>query len=174
MKPMLNRILSLLAVCCLLLGASQNADAQKKNKYKYKEARNYEVVMLGVGSDGTKVFKIYATDRTVEKAIALAKMAAIEVTLFRGLPARGTIAATPRLCDAATREAHAEYFEEFFQSGGRYLQYLNVTTDGIPSGQDRLKVKGGYKVGLGVQVLYDNLREDLEADGIIRPMDYGF
>lgn len=170
MKTLLTWVTTLI----LFLGLIQPIDARKKEKYKYKEARNYEVVMLGVGSDGTKVFKIYATDKNVERAIALAKMAAIEVTLFRGLPARGSIAATPRLVDNATLQANEDYFDTFFESGGRYLQYLNVTTDGMPSGQDRLKVKGGYKVGLSVQVLYDNLRQDLEADGIIKSMTYGF
>lgn len=169
----MKTLLAWVTTLILFLGLAQSVDARKE-KYRYKEARNYEVVMLGVGSDGTKVFKIFATDKNVERAIALAKMAAIEVTLFRGLPARGSVAATPRLVDNATREANLEYFEEFFESGGRYLQYLNVTTDGIPSGQDRLKVKGGYKVGISVQVLYDNLRKDLEADGIIKSLNYGF
>lgn len=170
----MKRFLAWMTVVCLFLGCIQSVDARKKEKYKYNEARNYEVVMLGVGSDGTKVFKIYATEKNVERAIALAKKAAIEVTLFRGLPAKGSIAATPRLVDNQTREANADYFDTFFESGGRYLQYLNVTTDGVPSGQDRLKIKGGYKVGLSVQVLYDNLRSDLEADGIIKSLNYGF
>ena len=170
----MKTFLTWLTAICLFLGCTQSMDARKKEKYRYKEARNYEVVMLGVGSDGTKVFKIYATDKNVERAIALAKMAAIEVTLFRGLPGGSGIAETPRLVDGATREANLDYFDTFFESGGRYLQYLNVTTDGMPSVQDRLKIKGGYKVGLSVQVLYDNLRKDLEADGIIKSLNYGF
>ena len=74
MKTLLTWVTTLI----LFLGLIQPVDARKKEKYKYKEARNYEVVMLGVGSDGTKVFKIYATDKNVERAIALAKMAAEE------------------------------------------------------------------------------------------------
>lgn len=146
-------------------------DAQR---YKYKTSRNNEVVMLGVGADGTKAFKIYSTARKVEKAIALAKKEAVEICIFKGLPASGTISETPALCDRETEQQNAKYFQEFFTPGGRYLDYVNITTDGYPSGQDRLKIKGGYKVGLMVQILYENLRKDLEKDNIIKPLNYGF
>ncbi len=154
-----------------LISATHIADAQN---YKYKTSRNYEIQMLGIGSDGTKVFKIFATAKNVEKAIALCKKAAVEVCIFRGLPASGSINATPALCDSKTESEKGEYFEKFFTPGGAYLNYVNITTDGVPSGQDRLKIKGGYKVGLMVQIMYDNLRQDLEKDGVIKSLNYGF
>jgi hypothetical protein len=49
-----------------------------------------------------------------------------------------------------------------------------MTTDGIPSGQDRRKVKGGYKVAIYVQVMFDNLKHKLEADGIAKKLNSGF
>lgn len=49
-----------------------------------------------------------------------------------------------------------------------------MTTDGVPSGQDRLKVKKGYKVAIYVQVMFDNLRKKLEADGIVKSLSSGF
>lgn len=143
-------------------------------KYTYKSSRNYEIAMIGVGADGTKVFKIYTTARTVEKAIALGKKVAVEMCIFRGLPASGTINATPAICDRDAEEKNEDYFESFFTPGGKYLNYVNLTNDGFPSGQDRLKVKGGYKVGLTVQILFDNLRSDLEKDGIAKGLNYGF
>lgn len=143
-------------------------------KYTYKSSRNYEIAMVGVGSDGTKVFKIYTTAKSVEKAIALGKKVAVEMCIFNGLPSSGTISATPAICDRESEEKNEEYFEDFFTPGGKYLKYINLTNDGIPSGQDRLKVKGGYKVGLTVQILYDNLRSDLEKDGIAKGLSYGF
>ena len=48
-----------------------------------------------------------------------------------------------------------------------------MTTDGVPSGQDRMKIKGGYKVAIYVQVMYDNLRDKMEADGIVRKRSTG-
>ncbi len=165
------RIIKSLLIATLVFITACGVSAQK---YKYKTSRNYEVVMLGVGTDGTKAFQIYTTEKSVEKAIALAKKAAVEICIFKGLPSAGTVSATPAMCDYSTEEQHSDYFEEFFTPGGQYLRYVNITTDGVPSGQDRLKVKGGYKVGLKVQILYDDLRRDLEKAGIVKPLDYGF
>ncbi|HPI71653.1 MAG TPA: hypothetical protein PLF99_10010, partial [Tenuifilaceae bacterium] len=84
-------------------------------------------------------------------------------------------AATPAiLTDPNASEKHADYFETFFSPGGKYLQFITMTTDGMPSGQDRLKMKTGYKVAIYVQVMYDALRKQLEADGIARRLDAGF
>lgn len=165
------KLSKLLLISLLLLGSVFSVQAQK---YTYKSSRNYEIAMLGVGTDGTKVFKIYTTAKNVEKAIALGKKVAVEMCIFRGLPSAGTVNATPALCDRENEEKHVDYFEEFFTPGGRYLNYINLTSDGYPSDQDRLKVKGGYKVGLTVQIMYDNLRSDLEKDGIIKGLSYGF
>lgn len=151
----------------MILLVSITATAQK---YTYKTARNYEIQMLGVGTDGTKTFKIYATEKTVEKAIALAKKAAVEVTMFRGLPSAGNISATPALCDSKTEEANTAYFEEFFTPGGKYLRYVNITSDGRIQDEDKIKIKRAWKVGLVVQIMYDNLRKDLEADKIIKSL----
>ena len=67
-----------------------------------------------------------------------------------------------------------EYFEKFFAPGGAYLGFVNMTTDGIPTGQDRLKVKGGYKVALYIQVMFDNLKNKLEQDGLKKKLSAGF
>jgi hypothetical protein len=167
---------NLLIIALIFMFSSNVIDGQnrKSQKYTYKSSRNYEIVMLGVGSDGTKVFKIFATEKKVEKAIALAKKAAVEMCIFRGLPASGTISGTPALCTSEDEEKNQDFFDEFFTPGGKYLNYVNITNDGYPSGQDRLKIKGGYKVGLTVQVLYDNLRGDLEREGVVKPLNYGF
>lgn len=165
------KFLKLFTIIAFLFASVVGVNAQK---YRYKTSRNNEVVMLGVGSDGTKVFKIYTTAKNVEKAIALAKKEAVEICIFKGLPGAGTVAQTPAMCDYANEEKHAEFFETFFTPGGQYLRYVNMTTDGVPSGQDRLKIKGGYKVGLKVQILYDDLRKDLEKAGVIKGLSYGF
>lgn len=165
------KLLKLLMLTAFLFAPVLGANAQR---YTYKSSRNYEIAMIGVGTDGTKVFKIYATDKNVEKAIALCKKVAVEMCIFRGLPSAGTISATPAMCDRDCEEKNAAYFEKFFTPGGQYLNYINLTSDGYPSGQDRLKVKGGYKVGLTVQIMYDNLRSDLEKDGVIKGLSYGF
>lgn len=165
------RIFKFILIVILCFVSISKIDAQQ---YKYKSSRNNEVLMLGVGANGTKVFKIYSTARKVEDAIALAKKEAVEICLFVGLPAGTNIQKTPPICNASVEQEHAEFFEDFFAPGGKYLRYINLTTDGLPSAQDRLKVKRAYMVGLTVQILYDNLKRDLEEEGIIKGLSQGF
>ena len=86
------RIITALVLCALFCAPIY------AQKYTVRNSGNYEVVTLGVGADGTKIFKIYVTEKTERKAIPLAKKAAIEVCVFRGLPATSTVSATPALC----------------------------------------------------------------------------
>lgn len=155
--------------CCHVLYSS--GQSRKERRQLFDSTTNYEVQILGVGQDGTKVFKIWAFGKKPDEAIMHAKQLAVRACLFRGLPGSGETNATPAICETGAETAHAGFFDTFFNIGGAYLNYVNITTDGIPSGQDRLKVKGGYKIGLKVQVLYDNLRKAMEKEGIAKRMD---
>lgn len=159
---------------------THSAEAQKKVKRKdrkahYNSSYNYEVQIMGVGQDGTKVMKVWGYGKRVEDAIIEAKANAVASVIFRGIPGGHGAAATPAiLTDPNAGDVHADYFENFFAPGGKYLNFINMTTDGMPSGQDRLKIKSGYKVAIYAQVLYDALRKQLEADGVARRLDSGF
>jgi hypothetical protein len=169
----MNKII--LALLSLLMVVGANAQKRKERKVLFGSSYNYEVLVLGVGQDGTKVFKVYGFGKKVDAAIAQAKKNAVAACIFRGLPGANGAAPTPAICsNPNAEEDNLDYFTNFFATGGKYLQYINLTTDGMPSGQDRLKVKGGYKVGISVQVLYDKLRKDLEAAGIARGLSSGF
>lgn len=161
---------SVFKILCLaaMLSIAYSSDAQN---YTMKNSKNYEVVNLGVATDGTKLIKVYATHKNKNKAIAEAKKAAIEVVIFSGIPSAGTVSGTPALCSIADEQKNASFFEKFFEPGGQFLRYVNITSDNDP---DITKVKGGYKVGIVVQVLYDNLRKDLESAGIAKSLSYGF
>lgn len=143
-------------------------------RYMARNSRNYEVVTLGVATDGTKAIKIYVTEKNKSKAIALAKKAAVEVCIFRGLPSAGTVSGTPALVSGSAESEFADYFEEFFAPGGKYLRYVNITSEGAIPEEDIIKVKGGVKVGVVVQIMYDNLRNDLQKDNIVKSLNYGF
>ena len=166
----------LLLLSLVLLPPDSYGQSRKERKQLFNSTTNYEIQMLGVGQDGTKVFKIWAYGKNVDAAIVTAKMQAVRACLFRGLPGSGHTSASPAICDggAAAEQQHADFFRTFFATGGNYLNYVNITTDGVPSGQDRLKVKGGYKVGLKVQVLYNNLRKAMEQEGFAKKLDYLF
>jgi len=169
-------------VSLLLLGvmfysnvSSQERYSRKERKAHYSSNYNYEVQISGVGQVGTKVMKVWGYGKRVEDAIIEAKMNAVASAIFKGIPGGQGAAATPAiLTDPNASEKHADYFETFFSPGGKYLQFITMTTDGMPSGQDRLKMKTGYKVAIYVQVMYDALRKQLETDGIARRLDAGF
>jgi hypothetical protein len=170
----LSFILALLFVFTGFANA-QERHSRKEMKAHYNSNYNYEVQIMGVGQDGTKVMKVWGYGKRVEDAIIEAKMNAVASVIFKGIPGGHGAAATPALLtDPNAGEKHAAYFETFFSPGGKYLQFLTMTTDGMPSGQDRLSIKKGYKVAIYAQVMYDALRKQLEADGIARRLDSGF
>jgi len=166
-------ILSLLGI--ILIPGMLNAQTRKERKILYHSQYNYEIEPVGVGTDGTKVFKVWGVGKNVNEAIMKAKADAVAACIFKGLTGGAGSAPTPPIITEPNAEnKYADYFETFFAVGGKYLQYIAVTTDGDPSGQDRLKLKKGYKVAIYVQVMYDALRRQLEADKIARRLDQGF
>ena len=152
-----------------------NAQTRKERKILYNSKYNYEIESLGVGQDGTKVFKIWGYGSTVGEAVMSAKADAVAACIFKGLTGGAGAAPTPPICSEPNIEVtKSDYFEKFFELGGKYLQYVAITNDGNPAGADRLKIKKGFKVAIYVQVMYDALRRQLEADGIARRLDSGF
>ncbi|MEY1638294.1 hypothetical protein [Tenuifilum osseticum] len=171
-KVLLSIAVTVLAVVMIL---PANAQTRKERKILWNSQYNYEIEPVGVGQDGTKVFKVWGYGKDVGAAVMNAKEAAVAACIFKGLPGGGGSAPTPPICSQPNAEQiHADYFEKFFEVGGKYLQYIAVTNDADPSGEDRIKMKKGYKVAIYVQVMYDALRKQLEADGIARRLDSGF
>lgn len=171
-KVLLSIAVTVLAVVMFL---PANAQTRKERKILWNSQYNYEIEPVGVGQDGTKVFKVWGYGKDVGSAVMNAKEAAVAACIFKGLPGGAGSAPTPPICSQPNAEQiHANYFENFFQVGGKFLQYIAVTNDADPSGEDRIKMKKGYKVAIYVQVMYDALRKQLEADGIARRLDSGF
>jgi hypothetical protein len=173
------RYFSFLMILIFTVGQTtiaQERYSRREKKAHYSSNYNYEVQIMGVGQDGTKVMKVWGFGKRVEDAIIEAKMNAVASVIFKGIPGGHGAAATPAiLTDPNAGDKHAEYFENFFSHGGKYLQYITMTTDGMPSGQDRLKIdRKTYKVAIYAQVMYDALRKQLETDGIARSLSTGF
>lgn len=131
----------------------------------------YEVSTVAVGQNGTKSLKVWGYGKKIDKAIEQAKKNAVHACLFRGCPGAANARETPAIFKLQGSEQvsidNFEYFYDFFEENGDYIAFVNVTTEGIPSGQDRRQVKGGYKVCISVQVMYDNLRDKMKRDGIL-------
>lgn len=136
---------------------------------------SYEITTEKVGVEGTKFVKVWGFGKTVDKAVMAAKRNAVHACLFRGLPGGPNANATPAICkDPNAFDNNVKYFEAFFAPEGDYLKFVNLTTDGVPSGQDKRKIKGGYKCALYIQVMFDNLKRQMEADGIVKKLSTGF
>ncbi len=151
---------------------------------------NYEAKALGQGKEGTVILKVYSYGYTVDNAIERAKMDAVHAILFKGIP--GSNLARPMVKDG--REAHKEYFDNFFglyyvKAGKRtmidpldlskvfnapYKLYVQLSNDGSVSASDTFRVGNKYKAGVVVSVNIKELRKKLEKDRIINSLHSGF
>ena len=157
------------------LSAASCAAQNQERRQSFKSWDNYDITTDKVGVDGTKFVKVWGFGKNADAAVMAANRNAVHACIFRGLPGSATAMSTPPICpNPDTFAAHEDYFESFFAPGGPYLAYVSMTTDGVPSGTDKRKVKGGYKCGIYVQVMYDNLKRKLEADGVARKLSSGF
>jgi len=178
MKKM-TKYLFLMTAFVLMAASVSNAQSRNKvRKMEYNSSYNYEVATVAVGVDGTKLVKVWGYGKKPEDAVRNAKKLAVACAIFRGFPAasNGAAATTPAIVtDKNASEKHAEFFENFFAPGGKYLQYVNLSTDAPPSGSDRIKVnKKTYKCGVVVSIAFDELRKYLEQEGIARSLNSGF
>jgi len=159
----------------LMIVFTSQTFAQRAIRKMLKSPYNYEVESLGVGQDGTKLVKIWGYSKKAHVAVMEAERNAVAAAIFRGYPAGNGAAATPALCsDHSCFENNRKFFDEFFKPGGKYLQFVNRTNDGMPGGRDRIKMKKGYKVAVKASVAHRNLREYLEQEGLIKSLDSGF
>ncbi len=146
---------------------------------------NYETESMEQGEKGTVMFKVYSYGKSVEDAVQRAKMDAVHAVLFKGIP--GSNVEDPLVKDQAeAQKKHTKFFKEFFgvelldkrvrEKGGvrygpksaDYRLYVERSGDGSISPEDRVKVDGGYKVGVPVSVNHSRLRKRLEKEGIVK------
>lgn len=155
-------------------------DAQTRHKVRkmeYNSKYNYEVATLAVGVDGTKLVKVWGYGKKAEDAIRHAKELGVACALFHGFPAgsNGSAAPTPAIIkSAAEPEAHQDYFDNFFAPGGQYLQYVNLSDNGPSSDRVKDKTTKMYKVGVVMSIAYDELRKEMERQGIAKGLNSGF
>ncbi len=171
-------IRSILWVILLIAVTTNIALAGKPRTVKtiFDSSYPYEIHPIEVGIEGTKYVKVWGVGKSVELAIESAKRQAVAAAIFGGIPGREPeILATPALCNASNAyQDHSSYFDSLFYDDNTYLKFVESTSNAAPSGLDRLKVKGGYKVGIKVQIYHSALRQQLEKDNIIRSLNYGF
>ena len=74
----------------------------------------------------------------------------------------------------ALEQEKAEFFDQFFAECGKYMKFVSISSDVEVAAEDIMKVGKEYKIGVVVSVMYDLLRKDLEAAGIIKGLSSGF
>jgi hypothetical protein len=155
-----------------LIAFSVNAQSKKKKQTAGWIASNYEVECIGTGMDGTQLVKVWGYGKKPDDAIVEAKRNAVHAMLFKGIYAgKAGCATKPIVTEANAQQKYSDYFESFFANGGKYLQFISLSGEGV---QDRVKVGKQYKVAINVSVMHSALRKELESAGIIKSLGGGF
>lgn len=162
----------------LIIGSSVavHAQAQKKADRQTREWR-YEVQCAGVGADGTKLLKVFSYSKKPTVATEQSKKNAVHAMIFQGAvgnSSAGCPTIKPLTTNPALEQEKADFFDDFFAEGGKYMKFVTLSNDGAVGAEDRMKVGKEYKIGVVVSVMYDQLRKDLEAAGIIKGLSSGF
>lgn len=137
--------------------------------------RQYEVVTLGVGNDGTYLIKVTDYFRTTDENIYIdgLKKDAVHCVIYSGIPAGNGSMKQPALMTNDTRiDGNEVALNNFFEQK-LYLNYINSV---INSSKTIVKIKGSkdYRISVGISVNKDDLRKYLVDNGIIKPLDYLF
>lgn len=162
----------------LALSASFGGFAQKRaNKKADKQMREwrYEMECAGIGQDGTYLIKVWSFSKKPAVAAEHAKKNAVHGVIFKGFTgAQGCTGQKALTSDVNLEQEKADFFDPFFDEGGKYMKFVNCTSDGVPDANSCIKVGKEYKVGIIVSVAKDALRKDLEQAGIIKGLSSGF
>lgn len=162
--------LNLLLTVIFIISITDLSVAQFRKEFRalWASDKSYEVTVVGIGADGTKLLKVWGYARNKNEAKIDAKKNAVAACLFKGAVGSREKNVKPILPDSRTADAHEAYFNKFFEMGGQYLQYVGLTNDA--TGKDIVKMRKGYKVGIVVSVMYDALRKEMERQGIVKKL----
>ncbi len=148
------------------------AQARAKAERATREWR-YEIECAGTGADGTYLIKVWSYSKKTKVAIEQVKKNAVHGIVFKGFAGagQGCTSQRPLTNNPALEQERADFFDDFFDDGGKFMKFVTASGDG---NAEVLKVGKEYKVGVVVSVLKDQLRKDLEAAGIIKGLSSGF
>lgn len=168
-------IITLALILISSLTFAQSAGRQKRADRATREWR-YEVECAGIGKDGMYLIKVWSYSKNPKVAVTQAKKNAIHGVIFKGFSGggQGCTSQRPLASSPGIEEEKADFFDPFFEEGGKFMKYVSESGDGNVDAGDRVKVGKEYKIGVLVSVSKDALRKDLEAAGIIKGLTSGF
>ena len=157
---------------CALCAVVMTFTAQGK-KYKFTFAPPYDIEQVRVAQQGTKFVQSWALDKNADKAIIQAKQNAVAAMLFTGIAPNDVMGAgvIPPLFPqgSAAYEQHKDFFDKFFQQG-EFLKYALDVNSTYPTGQNNVQTPNGRRVGVYLQLMYDDLRRLLIQENMIKAM----
>jgi len=147
---------------------------QRKADRDTREWR-YEIEAVRTGVTGTYLLKVWSYSKSPDVAIDQAKKNAVHGVVFRGFAGKSGVEGKPPLVSSPDLEIEkADFFNPFFDDGGKYMKFVSLTNDGAVAAEDRFRVGKEFKIGVLVSVNVGELRKDLEAAGIVRSLNAGF
>lgn len=154
----MKRTCLLLTICILALASALA-----------KGLPEYEISPTGTtGVSGTYNVTVSVLSKSNKLSDEEIKACAVHGVLFRGIPAvTGYSAQKPLAGNASAEAEHSAFYESFFGNGGRAASYGSII------GGQRQVVKTGkmYRTTATVSVNKDQLRKDLENEGVIKSLN---
>jgi hypothetical protein len=154
------------------------AQSKKNRKDADKEtaAWRYEIEAVGTGVQGSYQVKVWSYSKKPQVAMEQAKKNAVHGIVFKGFPSNGRVQGQKALVQNPNLEKEqTKFFEDFFETGQKYLKFVTLANNGAIGPGDRIKIsKKEYKIGVVVSVNVAALRKDLEASGIVKGLGSGF
>jgi len=168
------KILGLLVAGFMTIATFTNVAGQARAKAeKATREWRYELECVSTGADGSYLIKVWSYSKKPAVALEQVKKNAVHGIVFKGFNGggQGCVTQRPLTNNPALEQERADYFDDFFDDGGKFMKFVSSSGDGTPEVQ---KVGKEFKVGVVVSVLKDQLRKDLEAAGIIKGLSSGF
>ncbi len=168
------KVVLLIAVFISIAVTMAHAQAKKKAN-KDTENWRYEIECVSVGASGSYLVKVWSYSKKPVVAIEQAKKNAVHGILFKGFTGKGAgCTQKPLISNPNLEQEKEDFFNSFFETGGKYMKFVSTSGDGSINAEDILKLGKEYKIGVILSVSKDNLRKDLEAEGLIKSLGSGF
>ncbi|MCB8965153.1 MAG: hypothetical protein H6536_08995 [Bacteroidales bacterium] len=166
--------LTIISIICIALLTASCTSSKKAADANTKSFR-YELEAMPTGVQGTYLIKVWSYSKDPKLPMDVAKKNAVHGVIFKGFAGKPGIPGQVALVPNSSVEAEkAAYFDKFFETGGEYLKYANIASNGAIAAEDIMRVGKEYKVAMVVSINVASLRKALEAAGIIRSLDQGF
>jgi hypothetical protein len=163
---------TMIALAALLFGCKTSQQAADRDTQQFR----YEAEALDLGSQGAYQLKVWTYSKNPDTAIEQAKKNAVHSVIFKGFTGKAGVIAgrKPLVSNAALETERADYFKPFFETGGKYQQFVSLVNNGAIASGDRLKIGKEYKIGVVISVNVNTLRSELESAGLIQKLGGGF